>query len=231
MSRNIRRVAVAALAAMALFAIDTDRPRLAFAQDQQTVATADEQAPTPLTEDEFEVLVARIALYPDELVAVISASALYPLQIVEAARFLDQVKKNSALKPKSTWDGSVISLLNYPEIVRMMSDNLDWTQALGEALSYQQKDVLLAIQQLRAKAVADGIIIIGKYVMLGLVHDGGELGHLGADLIGNGAPLLAGGLWGLLSEGGGDEGRYDAPPLPAGMGQNVPHEVHPAPVE
>ena len=40
----------------------------------------------------------------------------------------------------------------------MMSEDLDWTQSLGEALSYQQKDVLIAIQQLRDKAVANGII-------------------------------------------------------------------------
>ncbi len=157
MNRNFRSVTVAALAAMALYAIESEW-RLAFAQDQQAAATSEEQAPTPLTEEELEVLVARIALYPDELVAVISASSLFPLQVVEASRFLDDVKKNPALKPKSTWDGSVISLLNYPEIVKMMSDDLDWTQALGEALSHQQKDVLAAIQQLRAKAVADGII-------------------------------------------------------------------------
>ena len=75
----------------------------------------------PLTDDELEVLVARIALYPDELVAVISGAAIYPLQIVEASRFLDAYAKDKTLKPKDSWDGSVISLLNYPEIVKMMS--------------------------------------------------------------------------------------------------------------
>ena len=137
----------------------------AFAQEQTaaadataTDAAAAEAPPEPLSDDELEVLVARIALYPDELVAVISEASLYPLQIVEAARFLDKAAKDKELKPKETWDGSVISLLNYPEIVKMMSDDLDWTQTLGEALTYQQKDVLLAIQQLRDKAVAAGAI-------------------------------------------------------------------------
>ncbi|WP_426230549.1 DUF3300 domain-containing protein [Pararhizobium sp. DWP3-4] len=132
----------------------------AFAQDTAAAvsdATQDD-TPAPLTEDELEILVARIALYPDELVALISSASLYPLQIVEAARFQGQLKKNAKLKPKSTWDGSIVSLLNYPQIVTMMSDDLDWTQSLGDALSYQQKDVLIAIQQLRDKAVADGII-------------------------------------------------------------------------
>ena len=101
---------------------------------------------------------ARIALYPDELVAVISAASLYPLQIVEAARYLDAYAKDINLKPKESWDGSIVSLLNYPEVVKMMSDDLEWTQAFGDALAYQQKDVLIAIQQLREEAVAKNII-------------------------------------------------------------------------
>ncbi|MBY2924117.1 DUF3300 domain-containing protein [Rhizobium leguminosarum] len=119
---------------------------------------AEDDAPAPLSEDELEILVARIALYPDELVALVTSASLYPLQVVEAARFLETLKKQPELKPKTTWDGSIVSLLNYPQIVTMMSEDLDWTQSLGEALSYQQKDVLIAIQQLRDKAVADGII-------------------------------------------------------------------------
>ncbi|WEZ85421.1 DUF3300 domain-containing protein (plasmid) [Rhizobium sp. 32-5/1] len=132
----------------------------AFAQDTAAAAAAasEDETPAPLTEEELEILVARIALYPDELVALVSSASLYPLQVVEAARFQDQLKKNLKLKPKSTWDGSIVSLLNYPQIVTMMSDDLDWTQSLGAALTYQQKDVLIAIQQLRDKAVADGII-------------------------------------------------------------------------
>src|SRR6476620_11087202 len=41
-------------------------------------------------------------------------------------------------------------------------------------------------------------------------HDGSDLGHLGPDLVGDGAPLGAGGLGRLLGEGGGNEGRDDA---------------------
>ncbi len=111
-----------------------------------------------LNDDEMQILVARIALYPDELVALITSASLYPLQIVEAARFLDTVKTNPSLKPKEEWDGSVISLLNYPQIVKMMSDDLEWTQAIGSVVANQQKDMLVAIQTLRDKAVADGVI-------------------------------------------------------------------------
>ena len=121
-------------------------------------ASQGNEAPAVLSEDQLEVLVARIALYPDELVALVSAASLYPLQIVEAERYLETVKSNPKLKPKDSWDGSVVSLLNYPDIVKMMSSDLDWTQQLASAIAYQQKDVLVAIQQLRDKAVADGVI-------------------------------------------------------------------------
>lgn len=66
------------------------------------------EVPDALTDEELEVLVARIALYPDELVALVSAASLYPLQIVEADRFLAELKTDKTLKPKSDWDGSVI---------------------------------------------------------------------------------------------------------------------------
>ena len=121
-------------------------------------AEAAAEAPQPLSAEEMDILVARIALYPDELVALISAASLYPLQIVEAGRFLEDSKTKKDLKPKASWDGSVISLLNYPEIVTMMAEDLDWTQLFGQAIVNQQEDVLNAIQQLREQAVANGVI-------------------------------------------------------------------------
>lgn len=151
----------AGAAALALLLAGLGSAHPVLAQEQAAAADASGAAmtsPEPLGADEMEVLVARIALYPDELIAVITAAALYPLEIVEAARFLDRYAKDKSLKPKESWDGSVVSLLNYPDIVKMMSDDLEWTQALGDAIAYQQKDVLVAIQQLRDEAVAKGVI-------------------------------------------------------------------------
>lgn len=151
----------AALLALTIgLGVSVTAPVRAQQQAASAAASGDQpdKAPDLLSEDELEVLVARIALYPDELVALVSSASLYPLQTIEAQRFLDQKKKDKDAKPKESWDDSIISLLNYPEIVKMMSDDLDWTQALGSALSYQQKDVLIAIQNLRDKAVATGVI-------------------------------------------------------------------------
>ena len=69
---------------------------------------------------------------------------------------------------------------------------------------------------------------VGQHVGFGLVHQGGELRHLGPDLIGDLAPLGLGRLGAVLGEGGADEGRNDAPALLVGVGQNVAHEMDPA---
>ncbi|WP_313605719.1 DUF3300 domain-containing protein [Rhizobium sp.] len=153
---------VAGLSALTLVSSYPGVPAFSQAPVPQPNPTATSvQAPAQtalLSEDQLEILVARIALYPDELVAAISAASLLPLQIVEADRFLQAKQKNKDLKPNEGWDGSVISLLNYPDVVKMMSDDLAWTQALGNALTYQQKDVLMAIQQLRDEAMAKELI-------------------------------------------------------------------------
>ena len=67
---------------------------------------------------------------------------------------------------------------------------------------------------------------LGEYVCLSLVHDGGELGRLGTDLVGKGPPLTAGRLGRFLGEGGGDERTGDPPPALAGIGQHLAHDVH-----
>ncbi|WP_436798518.1 DUF3300 domain-containing protein, partial [Mesorhizobium escarrei] len=148
--------ATAVLMGLSLLAIAAPSPSQSYAQEQTPSAGIAQRQ--PLSKKEMEVLVARIALYPDELVAAIAAASLYPLQIVEAERYLERVKTKPELKPDKDWDGSVISLMNYPEIVKMMSDDLKWTQQLGEAVAYQQKDMLETIQQLRERAVANGTI-------------------------------------------------------------------------
>ena len=140
---------------------DTSEPAVTDADAQpETVSmvSSGDAGSSPLTEDELEVLVAPIALYPDELVALIIAASIYPVDIVKGARFLEAREKDPTLEPSDDWDGSVISLLNYPDIVKMMSEDLDWTQLLAEAAVDQQKDLLVAIQQLRDQAVATDVL-------------------------------------------------------------------------
>lgn len=153
-----RYLGLLAATALVFFGAEAALPPPALAQATDAAAAAAPQEETVLTAEDLEILVARIALYPDDLVALVISASLYPVQIVQAARFLEEVAKDPGKKPNDKWDGSVISLLNYPEVVKMMNDDLDWTEQLGEVALAQQKDLLVAIQQLRDKAVADGIL-------------------------------------------------------------------------
>ena len=109
-----------------------------------------------LTPEELEKLVARIALYPDDLVALVLPASTNPLQIVQADRYLAKRKTDPKLPLDDKWDDPVKSLLNYPEVVTMMSGDLDWTAALGEAVVADQGEVLEAVQAFRRKTQAAG---------------------------------------------------------------------------
>ncbi len=111
------------------------------------------EAPFP---GDLEELVGRVALYPDELLAVVLPASTYPLQIVQAARLLQRRENEPALEPSESWDPSIIALLNYPEVVHLMNDDLDWTWQLGEAVARKQSDVMEAIQGFRARVDAAG---------------------------------------------------------------------------
>lgn len=109
-----------------------------------------------LSSRDLEALVSPVALYPDALVAIILPASAYPLQIVQAARFLDEVEADPTLTPLPDWDESVVALLNYPDILRQLADDIDWTLQLGEAVIGQQADVLAAVQRFRDRAYVAG---------------------------------------------------------------------------
>jgi len=120
-----------------------------------------------LKPEQLEALVAPIALYPDALLANMLAAATYPLEVVEADRFVKENKnlKGDALKAavdKKSWDDSVKALSATPSVLDMMSDKLDWTKSLGDAMLAQQADLMDAIQRLREKARANNKLSSNK---------------------------------------------------------------------
>jgi hypothetical protein len=125
-------------------------------------ATGNEDIPL-LTPAELEELVGPIALYPDDLLAIVLPATTYPLQIIEAARFLEELEQDSSLKPDPDWDDSVVALLNYPEVVALLNDEIDWTWQLGEAVVAQQTDVVGAIESFRDRAYAAGNLKSDEY--------------------------------------------------------------------
>ena len=132
----------------------------AHAQGQPTSTPASTSSDQMLKPEQLDALVSPVALYPDTLLAEVLMASTYPLEVVQAARWVEQNKnlKGDALKAevdKQGWDESVKSLTATPDVLKMMSDKLDWTQKLGDAVLAQQTDVMDAIQRLRAKADAN----------------------------------------------------------------------------
>ncbi len=111
--------------------------------------------------EELDQMLAPIALYPDTLIAQILVASTYPLEVVQAERWVKQNQTltgealDDALKEKP-WDPSIKSLCHFPEVLFVMSENLDRTRNLGDAFLNQQNDVLATIQELRQKAEMQG---------------------------------------------------------------------------
>ena len=126
-------------------------------QSQPAAAAPVAQAEQPLSSAELDALVAPIALYPDTLLAQVLMASTYPLEVVQADRWVTANKKlkGDALKAaaeKQPWDVSVKSLVATPSVLEMMSQNLDWTQKLGDAVLAQQPDLMDGVQRMRTRA-------------------------------------------------------------------------------
>src|ERR1700758_3220887 len=123
-----------------------------------------ESEPVPtIPPEELEALGAPIALYPDPLLIQVLAASTYPLEIVQLKQWLDE---NNNLKNKElaeavvqqNWDPSVQSLSAFPVVVNKLANKIQWTTDLGNAFLAQQSDVMDAVQRLRAKAQANGML-------------------------------------------------------------------------
>src|SRR5580658_1992662 len=138
-----------------------------LSQESGAVSPVAQAAPTAapakpaFTQEELDQILAPIALYPDSLLSQIFMASTYPLEIVQADRWV-QANKNltgdalAAELEKQTWDPSVKSLVNFPQVLSMMSEKLDVTVKLGDAFIADQKSVMDTVQSLRAKAQAQG---------------------------------------------------------------------------
>jgi hypothetical protein len=129
----------------------------ANAQSQPAQAPASTSGDQLLKPEQIDALVSPIALYPDTLMAEVLMASTYPLEVVQAARWMEQNKnlKGDALKAevdKQGWDESIKSLTATPDVLKMMSDKLDWTQRLGDAFLAQEADVMMSVQRLRKQA-------------------------------------------------------------------------------
>ena len=123
-------------------------------------------APEPaagLPPEQLDSLVAPIALYPDPLLAQVLAASTYPLEIIQLQQWL---AKNPNLKDqalvdavaKQPWDPAVQSMAAFPDVVKRLADDIQWTTDLGNAVLAQQGDVMDSVQRMRKKAKDKGAL-------------------------------------------------------------------------
>jgi Protein of unknown function (DUF3300) len=130
----------------------------------QTAPAAVAQPATgqPFNTGQLDALVASIALYPDDLLTQLLMASTFPLEVVAAARWVEDPAHKSltgdalvkALEAES-WDPSVKSLVPFPVVLATLNSNLTWLQQLGYAFATQQADVFAAVQRLRRLAQAN----------------------------------------------------------------------------
>ncbi|KAA0219464.1 MAG: DUF3300 domain-containing protein [Lautropia sp.] len=128
---------------------------------QQAISSAPAQA--PYGQQELDQMLAPIALYPDALLAQVLMASTWPLQVVQADRF---VRGNPGLTGDALadavesmpWDPSVRALTQFPSVLAMMSERLEWTGQLGDAFLAQREQVMDTVQSLRARAWAAGTL-------------------------------------------------------------------------
>ena len=119
------------------------------------------QATPLLSPQQLSNLVAPIALYPDLLLSEVLAASTYPLELVQAQQW---IQGNPGLHgpdlvnaaKQQNWDPSVQALVAFPDVMNLLTRDVQWTTDLGNAFLAQQAGVMDAIQQLRASARANG---------------------------------------------------------------------------
>ncbi|GAB57840.1 DUF3300 domain-containing protein [Rheinheimera nanhaiensis] len=126
---------------------------------------------TVWSQAELDQMLAPVALYPDTVLTHVLIAATYPLEVVQASRW---VKDNPRLSGEDAvravedknWDPSVKALVAFPQLLERLSDDLDWTQQLGEAFLADETAVLASIQTLRQKAYSKGTLRDNKHIVV-----------------------------------------------------------------
>lgn len=119
---------------------------------------AQEYIPTP---QELEQLLAPVALYPDALLAQITSASTNPQEILDVDDWLHQnaglsgVALTNAAQAQG-FDPAFIALVNFPQVIDMMAQNIDDYAAIGAAFEHDQSSVMDAVQNLREDAYQAG---------------------------------------------------------------------------
>ena len=154
---------VIAIAGLALLLLGSTAALAQQAESQVMKTTTDTQQAPKIPNDQLDSLVAPIALYPDQLLSQTLVASTYPLEIIQLQQWLEKNKnlKDKALASavqKQNWDPSIQAMAAFPDVVKRLADDIQWTTDLGNAFLAQESDVMDAVQRMRAKAQSKGTL-------------------------------------------------------------------------
>ena len=162
-SRNSFRCLIAVTAALLI--LPGNALALARPAPSVTPIPQDDQQAVAIPAEQLDSLVAPIALYPDNLLSQTLVASTYPLEIIQLQQWLEKnpnlgkdQKKLSEAVQKQPWDPSIQAMAALPDVVKRLSDDIQWTTELGNAFLAQQKDVMDSIQRMRSKAKGTGAL-------------------------------------------------------------------------
>src|SRR5262245_36016925 len=122
----------------------------------QPPAGAPNNAPR-FSREQLLQLVGPVALYPDPVLASLLPATTFPMEVVAAARWVRENGPEAKPSPETlqAWDMSVQGLVQFPDVLLWLDQNLPWLEQMGTAVANQQAEVLNAIQEFRRKAKED----------------------------------------------------------------------------
>ena len=148
-TKKVVMVVGAMVALVALVRVTHPERHLAFAGVSPQTGAA--------TPEELDRLLAPIALHPDQLLGQILICSQNPGNVDALNLWMgkNQTLKGSELQDavaKQGFESSFVTLALFPQVVKMMAEQLDWTTNLGVAFTADRAAVFDSIQRLRKRA-------------------------------------------------------------------------------
>ena len=154
--------AVVALATLSACSTIATAPKAQGISKQPTNSTPN-YVGTEFSRAELEQMLAPVALYPNDVLGLVLLAATAPDDVLAAAEWSrghSELDGDAAIDAgsKQGWDPAVTALLAFPQILEMLSEQIDWTRRLGDIVLAQSADVSLAIRDLRRRSVESGVL-------------------------------------------------------------------------
>lgn len=168
-----------ALLLTAIFSLTSLTTGCKSSQNASQAAPQDQPAQTQAASLSLDDLVAPIALYPDQLLAQVLTASTTPQEVLDGGNWIiqNQSLKGDALTSAAKTAGfgpSMQYLMNFPQVIDNMCQEMDWTTQLGQAFQSDQKGVMEAVQRKRGQAQQAGNLSSSPQMTVATKTDNGQ---------------------------------------------------------